>query len=50
MAVTKQFECENCEAVGKIVLRGNDLEKDDIVFCPCCGHDIYEDDDDIDEE
>ena len=39
MAV-KLFECENCGADGKITIKNDDLEREDIVFCPICGHDI----------
>ena len=38
---TKIFECDNCGALGKIVLKG-DLTSQDIAFCPVCGADIFE--------
>ena len=44
---TKVFECENCGALGKIVLKGSDLSAQDIAFCPVCGADISEEDDSI---
>ena len=49
MALTKQFECESCGALGKVVLRGDANNPADVVFCPCCGGDIYEDDEDFEE-
>lgn len=49
--VVKQFECEHCGAEGKITLKGTDLQFEDIVCCPVCGSDIYEEEDnDYDEE
>ena len=48
--VVKQFECEHCGAVGKIVLKGTDYEYSDIVCCPVCGSDIYEDEEDTEAE
>lgn len=48
--VVKQFECEHCGAEGKISLRGTDYEFTDIVCCPVCGSDIYEEDGDEDLE
>ena len=54
MSVTKQFDCSECKSFGKVILRGDEIEEQDIVFCPVCGRDIYEDDetlyDDIDED
>lgn len=50
MAITRQFECGACGALGKVVLRGDDHNSADVVFCPCCGGDIYEDDEDFEEE
>ena len=51
MALTRQFECESCGALGKVVLRGDEHNSSDVVFCPCCGGDIYEDDEeDFDDE
>ena len=41
MAV-KQFTCEACGAEGKINVKG-DFEYNDIVCCPICGGDIYDD-------
>lgn len=45
MATTKAFECEDCGAIGNIKLKGDDYAPQDIVFCPVCGHDIYEEED-----
>lgn len=48
--VVKQFECENCGAEGKITLKGSDLQFEDLVYCPVCSHDIYEEaDQEVDE-
>lgn len=43
MAV-KHFECEQCQARGKIVLK-SEHEVVDCVYCPVCSADIYEDED-----
>ncbi len=40
---TKVFECESCGSSGKIVVKGNDIQLEDIVYCPVCSADIYED-------
>lgn len=49
--VVKQFECEHCGAEGKITIKGSDILFEDIVCCPVCGSDIYEDEEDfVDEE
>lgn len=42
--VVKQFTCEACGAEGKITLKGQDYDYKDIVCCPVCGGDIYEED------
>jgi len=39
---TKHFECEECGAQGKIIVKGDDHRLEDIVFCPVCSADIYE--------
>ena len=49
MAVTKHFECRACEAEGKIVLKGTEHQLSDIVYCPVCSGDIYEEEE-FDEE
>ncbi len=46
---TRLFECTTCETFGKIVVKNQELEKSDIVYCPVCGGDIYEEDE-YDEE
>ena len=46
---TKVFECEACGAEGKIVIKGTDTQIEDIVFCPVCSADIYEEEDFDDE-
>ena len=44
MAV-RHFVCEHCDTHGKIIVKTNDINSDDIVYCPVCGGDIFEDDD-----
>lgn len=39
---TKLFECESCGSEGKIVIKGTDIQLEDIVYCPVCSADIYE--------
>jgi hypothetical protein len=46
---SKVFECETCGAEGKIIIKGTDLKYEDIVCCPICSADIY-DEEDIDED
>ena len=41
MAV-KYFDCDACGAHGKISFKENDLKTTDVVYCPFCGGDIYE--------
>lgn len=43
---TKYFECAECDTHGKITVKTNDITSEDIVYCPVCGADIYEEDDD----
>jgi hypothetical protein len=47
--IVKQFHCNQCDAEGKITIKGDDFKFEDIVHCPLCGSDIYEEED-IDEE
>ena len=47
MATKKQFECDNCGAFGTITVRGDEFVNDDIVYCPLCSSDIYEDEEEI---
>jgi predicted nucleic acid-binding Zn ribbon protein len=47
---TKIFDCEECGAEGKIVVKGSDHKYEDIVYCPVCSADIYEEEDFEDEE
>ena len=47
--IVKQFECSSCQAEGKITVKGDDFSFEDIVCCPLCGSDIYEEED-FDEE
>lgn len=46
---TKHFECEQCGARGKIILKSEET-LEDIVYCPVCSADIYEEDDTDEEE
>jgi hypothetical protein len=43
---TKYFHCDNCESTGKVTVKTNDVTIEDIVFCPVCGADIFEEDED----
>ena len=43
---TKYFECEECDSAGKIIVKSEDIQVDDIVYCPVCGADISEEDED----
>jgi rubredoxin len=47
--ITKHYECKSCEAEGKITVKGDDHNLSDIVYCPVCSADIYEEED-FDEE
>ena len=46
---TKHFECQECGAYGKIILKSEE-RLEDIVYCPVCSGDIYEEDDEEHEE
>ena len=46
MSVSKTFECESCGAEGKVVIKSDDYNLSDIVYCPVCGGDIFEEEDD----
>lgn len=50
MSTSKLFECVECAAFGKIILKSTDHEKSSIVCCPVCGADITEDEKYEDEE
>jgi hypothetical protein len=43
--IVKHFECEHCGAEGKITIKGSDVQYEDVVYCPCCSADIYEESD-----
>jgi hypothetical protein len=49
MAV-KYFDCESCGSHGKISFKVDDLQSTDVVYCPFCGGDIYEEEDFEEEE
>lgn len=40
--IVKQFQCEHCGADGKITLKGTNFQFEDLVYCPVCSCDIYE--------
>ncbi len=46
MSASKTFECQVCESSGKIVVRTDDVNIEDIQYCPVCGSPIYEESDD----
>lgn len=46
---TKFFDCESCGGHGKIVFKEQELSLSDIAYCPFCGGDIYEEEDDYEE-
>jgi excinuclease UvrABC ATPase subunit len=51
MSVLKHFECRHCDAEGKITIKGSDIILSDIVYCPVCSGDIYEEEEfDLDDE
>lgn len=48
MSTSKHFQCENCESEGKIVIKTEDVSLSDIAYCPVCGADIYDEEEDTD--
>lgn len=42
MATVKQFQCDHCGAEGKITIKGTDVQFEDVVYCPVCSGDIFE--------
>lgn len=49
MATSKYFECDHCGSEGKITVKSDDVSFEDLVYCPVCGGDIYEEEDYEDE-
>jgi alkyl hydroperoxide reductase subunit AhpF len=47
---TKHFDCDTCGAHGKVVFKEADYTTSDVVYCPFCGGDIYEEEEIDDEE
>lgn len=47
---TKHFECTECNTVGKITIKGDNYKLEDIVYCPICSADIYEEEEEADDE
>ena len=44
MSASKTFECLSCDTEGRIVVKTSDVQLRDIVYCPVCGADIFEED------
>lgn len=45
--IKKIFECDQCEAIGQISIKNEEVTVNDIVYCPICGApllDHYEED------
>jgi len=47
--IVKLFICEECQAEGKIVIKDEIHEYEDVQFCPICGYNI-QDEDDLEED
>ena len=48
---SKVFSCEQCGNHGKIVIKETEyVSTSDLVFCPFCGSDIYEEEFDEEDE
>ena len=47
--ISKHYECNSCGAEGKITVKGEDFKFEDIVYCPLCSADIYEEEE-VDED
>lgn len=45
--IVKTFLCSECNAFGKIQLKNEDYDERDIVYCPICGANIYDENDDF---
>lgn len=45
MSASKTFTCEHCDLEAKISTKMEDVDTSDFVYCPRCGADIYEEDD-----
>jgi len=52
MKLVKKFNCEQCTGEGTITIRNSQdtFHLRDIVYCPLCSGDIYEETDDEDQE
>lgn len=50
MATVKSFNCETCSSEGKISIKGDELTLSDIVYCPVCGGNIYDEEIDGDDD
>lgn len=47
--IKKNFSCDNCETIGIISIKNEDITMNDISICPVCGTplmDEYEEDED----
>jgi hypothetical protein len=49
MATSKTFQCDSCQTEGKIVIKTQDVYLHDIVCCPVCGADIYDEDETVED-
>ena len=47
---TKHFDGSSCGAHGKVTFKEGDFLSTDVVFCPFCSADIYEEDLDDEED
>jgi uncharacterized paraquat-inducible protein A len=45
MSASKTFQCDNCDAEGKIIIKSEEINLSDVAYCPCCGANILEDED-----
>lgn len=48
--IVKYFQCNHCNAEGKITVKGDEHNLSDIVYCSVCSGDIYEEEEFDDED
>lgn len=46
----KHFDCDECGSHGKITFKEGDYHTSDVAYCPFCGADIYEPEEDETDE